>query len=72
MNTVTNNIYDSGGKLLYCYTEDLVVLLNKLVSIHDMIRKSDPPEFIAGALYTLDKLNDIINNPDNFINNEPD
>lgn len=70
MDDTSTAIYDNMGKLLYCYTDDLLITLNKQVNIYDMIRRNDPPEFIAGALSVLDKLKDIINNPDNFIDDD--
>lgn len=60
------------GALLQCGTQELYDTLEENIEIKNLVRQGKDIEFVAGALYTLDVLYNIITNPEEYFHDEPD
>lgn len=72
MNRDELRINNIEGALLHCETQDLYETLEDAVDLKRLIRGEESKEFIAGALYTLDTLFNIILSPECYFDNDDD
>lgn len=73
MNIENQRINNIEGALMHCETQDLYEALEEAIDFKRMIKGDESKEFIAGALYTLDTLYNIIVCPEEYFpDDEPD
>lgn len=72
MNKDCERIENIDGALLQCGTQELYDVLEENIEIKNLVRQGKDIEFVAGALYALDVLYNIITSPEEYFHDEPD